>query len=196
MNTPSAEYVSSPNVQSRRILTSSNCVPLALALSVGWILGVVFFTILLRLAIVPFGVVGNSHFSHLAQLIIIASLEGSFIGAAFAAAFFVKRRVGYPLMLTLPIAWVAQEWARSVFPWGGFPVGIPWLRCRPRSTPHPIRRVHRSLWGIRASRCGRRLHLPVIERGAIASRRNPNRLPRACPPLRRIDLRHLEDPSA
>lgn len=89
-----------------------------------WEVGAVALGYLLWSAIVPFGIVGNSHVSHVAQLFFVASVEGAFIGAAFAAALFVTWRVGFPLMLTLPVAWVAQEWARSVFPWGGFPWGF------------------------------------------------------------------------
>ena len=56
-----------------------------------------------------------------AEMLVLAAIEGFFVGATVAAAAFVSRRVRLPMLVTLPIAWPAIEWVRSFFP-----VKCPW----------------------------------------------------------------------
>lgn len=50
---------------------------------------------------------------------LVVVLETSFAAAGAAVAVWVSR-CGFPLIATLPLAWVIQEFARGHFPWGGF----------------------------------------------------------------------------
>jgi apolipoprotein N-acyltransferase len=58
-----------------------------------------------------------------ASPIAISAVEALFISGIFVAALFVTRRSHLPLLVTLPICWVAVEWIRSFFPLG-FPWGL------------------------------------------------------------------------
>src|SRR5207245_1066433 len=88
----------------------------------GWIAGTVAFLAALSWVTYPI-----THYTRLPAgaavfaCALLASVEGAFIGGSAALWAAAKRR-GVPVMVTVPLAWVALEWTRTFFP-----IGFPWL---------------------------------------------------------------------
>lgn len=54
-------------------------------------------------------------------MLLLAAVMGLFTAAAFALSSYVADRLAIPLIVTLPLSWVAFEWVRTYFP-----IGFPW----------------------------------------------------------------------
>ncbi len=84
--------------------------------------GFVFYLVTLYWIVIPLHTfAGVAMWIAAGPMLLLVGVEALFIGATLVSAVFVTRRLRMPLVLTLPVAWVAIEWLRTFFP-----IGFPW----------------------------------------------------------------------
>ncbi len=84
--------------------------------------GFVFYVLTLYWAVIPLHTFADAPlWMAVGPMLLLSAVEALFLAATMAAAAFVTRRLRFPIVLTLPIAWAGVEWLRSFFP-----IGFPW----------------------------------------------------------------------